>query len=263
MLDTVNLRKLAKEFEIDEFTVLREYLQIHFLDRFYKIPKLSGVYFKGGTAIRLLFGSSRFSEDLDFSSRVEIPRLRNFLNSATKKLIPEFPGLKIKEVKTVEGYSAKLYLPTEISRQDLTVKLDFSRREVVKEKLTSPIETRLPISGVVLVEHLSKEELLAEKIRALVIRQKGRDLFDLWYLLSKNTRIDIRLMQKKFDLYDKKFSYEELKNIVENWDERDLEQDIRRFLPIPERRIIGELKRLTLEKLTARIDSNSKGLEFA
>lgn len=45
-----------------------------------------------------------------------------------------------------------------------------------------------PISPYPLVVHLSKEELLAEKIRALFVRGKPRDLFDLWFLLTKKSQ---------------------------------------------------------------------------
>ncbi|MFC1710146.1 nucleotidyl transferase AbiEii/AbiGii toxin family protein [Patescibacteria group bacterium] len=65
---------------------------------------------------------------------------------------------------------------------------DFSRRETILEPKTSPIETTLPIGAVSLINHLSEREILAEKIRAIYSRKKGRDLFDLWYLLSKKVK---------------------------------------------------------------------------
>jgi predicted nucleotidyltransferase component of viral defense system len=256
VIDVNTLNQLAKESEIDEFTLLREYLQIHFLDKFYRSSKLKKTYFKGGTAIRLLFGSSRFSEDLDFTAQLELSIIRSILNDTVRRLSSEFPEISIKDVKTIEGYSAKLYLPTELSRQSLTIKLDFSYRESAVESMVSPVETKLPIGTISLVEHLSAKEILAEKVRALLTRRKGRDLFDVWYLLSKKTVLDDNLVQKKPQTYKKKFLFEELISAIEKWSDEDIDQDLKRFLPVSDRKIILELKRLVLEKLDNKTKRN-------
>ena len=36
--------------------------------------------------------------------------------------------------------------------------------------------------------HLSEERILSEKFKALEFRQKGRDIFDIWWLLSRGIR---------------------------------------------------------------------------
>lgn len=249
MIDLNDLKQLAKRFEIDEFSVLREYLQIRFLDEFYKNHNLKNTYFKGGTAIRLLFGSSRFSEDLDFTTYESKEKLGTILVSVVNKLGSEFPSLTIKELNTIEGYSAKLYLPTEIAKHPLTIKLDFSQREKVVAPVTSPIETGLPIGAVSLVEHLSEKEILAEKVRALMARRKGRDLFDLWYLLSKGVSFDKDLIDNKLKFYGEKFQNEKLIEAIEQWGQKNIDQDLRRFLPLSQRKIIDQLKRVTLAKL--------------
>lgn len=46
----------------------REYFQHLFLSYFYRQEQTDKMYFKGGTALRFLYKSPRFSEDLDFSS---------------------------------------------------------------------------------------------------------------------------------------------------------------------------------------------------
>ena len=67
MITKKQIEDLSKHFQIDEFTIMREYLQILFLTYLYGEKEADKIFFKGGTAIRLLFGSTRFSEDLDFS----------------------------------------------------------------------------------------------------------------------------------------------------------------------------------------------------
>ena len=249
MIDTGTLTAVAKAGEMDEFTVLREYVQVQFLNSFYKNSQIKETYFKGGTALRLVFGSSRFSEDLDFTTRLDKQVIKRGVAEVVKTLQGELPKLGFKEMKTVQGYSIKLYLPTELSRQDLTVKLDFSMREKVLDPQVSPIETNLPVAVVSLVEHISDEEILAEKLRAIWSRRKGRDLFDLWFLLAKKVVMRQDIIEKKFEIDKAKFSVVELKKRINSWGEKDIDGDLRKFLPASQRRIIPELKRLCLEKL--------------
>ncbi len=178
MIDQNQRKQFAAKYQISEYTILREYVQILFLDEFYQNKIVKQTYFKGGTAIRLLFGSPRFSENLDFSSKQTSAILEKAVFSTVKNLRSVLPNLTVKNLKTLQGYSAKLYFPTEISSQPLTVKLDFSLRENILETTTGAVETELPIKILSVVEHLSEKELLAEKIHALINRRKGRDIFE-------------------------------------------------------------------------------------
>ena len=46
---------------------------------------------------------------------------------------------------------------------------------------------------------MNKKEILAEKVRA------ARDIYDLWFLLKKGTRFDLRLVNEKLRYYEKVF----------------------------------------------------------
>src|SRR3989338_11249233 len=71
MLNYDFLDKKARESKIDRITIFREYWQLLLLQRFYLTRGSEKLFFKGGTAIRFLLGSFRFSEDLDFTSTVK------------------------------------------------------------------------------------------------------------------------------------------------------------------------------------------------
>lgn len=249
MIDITTLKVLSQKNEIDNFTILREYLQVHLLDKLYKEKTLKNTYFKGGTCLRLVFGSSRFSEDLDFTTFESKDKIERILEKSVKNLALEFPNISFKQLKTLQGFSFKIYLPSELSSQPLTVRLDFSKRESVIEPMVSPIETSLPVLTTVVVDHLSQKEILAEKVRALSKREKGRDLFDFWFLLSKGVAFDEEFIRKKFEYYKEDFNLIKLIKKIKKWDEKDINDDLRRFLPISERKIIPELKRLVLSKL--------------
>src|SRR3990167_5165991 len=48
--------------------ILREYLQVKFLAWLYSRPAAKKLSFVGGTALRIIHGIDRFSEDLDFDN---------------------------------------------------------------------------------------------------------------------------------------------------------------------------------------------------
>jgi len=68
MITKSQIETLSKKYQIDGFTIMREFLQLTLLNYLYQHVKGGQIYFKGGTAIKLLLGSPRFSEDLDFST---------------------------------------------------------------------------------------------------------------------------------------------------------------------------------------------------
>lgn len=74
MLTKEQLNQTAEDFLTDTFTILREYIQLLFLNYFYQEKKAEGVYFKGGTCLRLILSSPRFSEAVGYA----FARRRNF-----------------------------------------------------------------------------------------------------------------------------------------------------------------------------------------
>src|SRR4030066_850711 len=71
MLNYAFIEQKAKESQIDKITIFREYWQLLILQKIYLTRGSEHFIFKGGTAIRFLFGSFRFSEDLDFTLTVK------------------------------------------------------------------------------------------------------------------------------------------------------------------------------------------------
>ncbi|MBN3033749.1 MAG: nucleotidyl transferase AbiEii/AbiGii toxin family protein, partial [Candidatus Saganbacteria bacterium] len=68
MITIETLEKLARQYQTSVFpNLVREYFQHEFLSDLYKLPGAEKLMFKGGTALRIIYGSPRFSEDLDFS----------------------------------------------------------------------------------------------------------------------------------------------------------------------------------------------------
>jgi len=250
MITEEQLRELSKRFKIDTFTMLREYIQIVFLKNLYNYNESNNIYFKGGTAIHFFLGSFRFSEDLDFSTTISGKTLLNLLVKIVKDQQLEIPEIKLNQIQQKRNsLTARLNYYVEKINYPATVKLEFSLREKPLTKKISILETKYPITPYPLVVHLDWEEILAEKVRAILIRAKGRDIFDLWFLLSKNINFNQEYINKKLRWYKKIFSYTEFIKKLKGMDPGTIESDLRQFLPSTHRKITKNLVALALEKL--------------
>ena len=248
MISNNILQDISDKNGIDRYSVLREILQISFLEEVYKIPKSKYLIFKGGTALKVLFGSNRYSEDLDFTTSLDSKEINTLTELAVEQLQKEYPKLSIKNLTTLAGISKKVSLPIDIAPQQLTIKLDFSQREDVILPKSGTIYTNLPITTSSVIQHLSDEEILAEKYRAIINRVKGRDLYDFLFLLKKGVKFNLKLVKKKLNYYNERYEPSRFVEKVNNWDNKELDNDIRRFLPLKDRTIIPEIKSLLLEK---------------
>lgn len=207
MLLKNQLNQHALDWQIDEFTVFREYLQLLFLHYLYQEKSAGKIYFKGGTCLRLLYGSPRFSEDLDFSTLLSVKVIKEIINKVFRNLQKEMPASQL-----VFVWQGKKFLRYKIKCQNpefkypLNIKIDFSLEKTVLPPNVNPIKTNLQINFLPLVLYFKKEEILAEKVRAFLTRKKGRDIFDLWFLLQNGVFLELKLVQQKLKSVNKVFN---------------------------------------------------------
>jgi predicted nucleotidyltransferase component of viral defense system len=126
------------------------------------------------------------------------------------------------------------------------VRIDVNRRpepvETRRELVTSEYDDVRPF----VVTVLTLEHLMAEKVRALLVRGKPRDLYDLWLLLSQGVSPDQALIERKLALYEMTFSTEALEEALirvrADW-ERDLRPLLPQFVAFEDvRRVVESLK---------------------
>lgn len=250
MINREQIKELSQKYSIDEFSVIREYLQVLFLSALYEEKGSMKIYFKGGTALRLLFKSFRFSEDLDFTTLKTNGEMKKILANVIRKINLIVPNIELKEVKAgMKSLTGFLRYKTEDLKYPLNIHLEFSLREKPLTEKDVILETLFPVSPYPVVKCLSWEEILAEKIRALMCRTKGRDLFDIWYLLSKGIEIDWKMVDMKMKFYDKEADSNDIKNKIKKMDQKKLKIDLGKFLPLNQRKIADNIQELLLEKL--------------
>lgn len=218
MLNKEELKDISRATRLKLHQQEKHYIQTIVLNSIYS--SLSNeLVFKGGTALFFCFGLNRFSEDLDFTMQKEI-NIEKLKERIKKDL--ELWGIKnkISEVKENKisvsfkiGAEGPLY-SKEIER--CFVNIEISKREEVENFEVKEIKTIYPDIFPFTICIMKKEEVLAEKIRTILTRNYVRDLYDFYFLIKQNTRVDFELVNKKLFYYNKKFDkHEFLKKIDE------------------------------------------------
>lgn len=243
MISDTQLEQLSQYFKIDKFTIFCEYLQILFLNYFYKEKLAEKIYFKGGTCLHLYYNSPRFSEDLDFSTTLSEKRIKDLLKKIMKNFQLEIPEASLNFIyRGKKSLRFRLKYQSKSLKYPQTIRLDFSLEKIFLEPNILSLKTKFPIAFFSLVSCQKEEEILTEKIRAFLWRGKGRDIFDLWYLLDKGILLNQKLLEKKLKTANLKFDKNSFLEKIKNYPEKKIYFDLAKFLPTNYRKIIPKLK---------------------
>ncbi len=212
-----NIRKTGLFYEE------KEYLQYIFL---YEISSWAEHFtFKGGTCLRICYGSQRASEDLDFNTDFPPAKLREMISTSLQGFtllnIPHTTSMK-KEREGNLRFEIRFQGPLFQGHPESTntLKIDFNKRKVYcpVAKVVSKLFSDVPPFTIMIME---KQEILAEKIRALFMRAESRDAYDVWWLLNQGVILNKKLLQLKLDEEKKQFRSLKLPSVEEY--HRDLE----------------------------------------
>ena len=197
--------------ENDHFNkyILKEYIQLmtlNFLSSSVYVRKLA---FIGGTNLRLVSGIDRFSEGLDFDckdfSRQEFTEMTNevicFLNRSGLNAQP-----RDKDNERLSAYRRSIYFPELLFDMDLSghreerflLKIETQDQQISYQPVLANIQGcgyffpfPVPPDGV----------LCSMKIAAMLSRAKGRDFYDLMFLLSR-TQPDYDFLEKRCGIHN-------------------------------------------------------------
>jgi hypothetical protein len=172
--------------------VAREYLQARILRALQSAGAFVPLAFHGGTALRFLYTTPRYSEDLDFALERdrEMYGFRDYLRTIQQAMEAEGyeVALKVSDQKTVHSafvrFPGLLYDVGLSPHQDerLAIKLEVDTNPPAGAGLATTVVRR---HVILQLQHHDRASLLAGKLHAILQRPylKGRDLYDLlWYL---------------------------------------------------------------------------------
>ncbi len=171
--------------------ILREYLQYKILEIIFNAPQGAKLAFIGGTALRILYGAGRFSEDLDFDNfGLSEAEFRDLIGSIEKKLRLEGYAVSV-EVTTAGALRCRIKFLDLLHREGLS---GHANQKILAQLDTTPhdfkyapdIKTLNKFDVFTQVRATPPDILLAQKIYAVFNRARlmGRDFYDIVFLLS-------------------------------------------------------------------------------
>lgn len=173
--------------------VLKEYLQLMILDYLSSTPTIQKMVFIGGTNLRLVKGIDRFSEDLDFDCKdLSKEEFVEMTNGVIRFL--ERSGLRVeakdKENPKLTAFRRNIHFPELLF--DLGLSGHKEERFLIKVESQdqqvgySPVVKNIKGCGFFFPFPVPSDGVLCSmKIAAMLARAKGRDFYDLMFLLSQ------------------------------------------------------------------------------
>ena len=223
---------IARESRFDRY-MLKEYLQLLILDHLVTTSYFGKLTFIGGTNLRLVQGIDRFSEDLDFDCK----DLSEADFMAMTDSVVQYLRLNNVEVETrdnqnphLTAFRRNLYFPQMLFNLGLTghrdermlVKIEAQDQGVLYQPVVANINRMGFFFGV---QVPPVDVLCAMKFAAILARQKGRDFYDVIFLLSK-TKPNMDFLRARAGIS----SVEELKlALTQRLQDGDLNQKKRDF----------------------------------
>lgn len=167
--------------------------------------------FKGGTCLYKLYKLNRFSEDLDFTVEngfkpkdffARLPHIFSLFNINCSVKVESFQH----SINVYLEINGPLYDGGKESRSRLILNIS-SREKVLFSPLRIPYQSFYQEVRPFDIYAMEEKEILAEKVRTVYQREKARDVYDIWYLLTaKKVPVDFTLVQKKLAHINLKFS---------------------------------------------------------
>ena len=236
MLSRDNLEKFTKQGQTSVQNVVREYCQHLFLSFLYKNPGSEKLLFKGETALRIIFKSPRFSEDLDFTG-VDITHkeIEEIFTNTLANIEKTGMAVHVEEAtETTGGYLGIAVFEAYDMKINLQIEVSLRRGKKVKTTRALIVNDYIPAYTLV---HLGLEDIIAGKLEALVDRHKPRDFYDYFFLLSG----DYPPARKK----------EHLKTVLKllQKQETNFQTELKKFLPISHTMHLRNFRKILEQKI--------------
>ncbi|MBN2251974.1 MAG: nucleotidyl transferase AbiEii/AbiGii toxin family protein [Candidatus Altiarchaeota archaeon] len=181
--------------------IVREYVQNILLASIYRKRKGHRLYFMGGTALRYCYRLPRFSEDLDFNTeKMSFEEFREMAQDAADQAQLEGFRTQTKYERRNTLFTAEIGFPevmkdygvTDMRGIGLMVKLEVNRPDW-PQKTQAQVLSYYGLNYTATV--MSEQNLITEKLLALLNRDMGRDVYDLLFMLRRKFPFDPEILK--------------------------------------------------------------------
>ncbi|MBV9575106.1 MAG: nucleotidyl transferase AbiEii/AbiGii toxin family protein [Gammaproteobacteria bacterium] len=238
------LTKYKCSSEQDFTNALKEIFQEIALLGLWRAKFYEKAAFYGGTALRILYGLDRFSEDLDFTLLQTDDQFDLYAyNQAIIQELNSF-GFKVtveKKIKNIASNIESAFIKATTKKQLIIIEADSEIIERIHHMHTIKIKMEIDINppgqfntevkNVLLpipfsIKTLTQPDLFAGKLHATLCRPwqtrvKGRDWYDLVWYIARNIPVNLhhlkdRLIQSKAWHANKQFTLNDLLKMLSN-----------------------------------------------
>jgi len=247
MVNIEELKKYYPNLRGFDRSILREYLQYKILDIIFKSTAGAKLSFLGGTAIKICYGSARFSEDLDFDNFNLSEKEFRALSSAIKKEL-SYEGYET-EIRNVFKGAFRCYIKipkilyenklSDMENEKILIQIDTAAHGFAYKPddfLLNNFEIFRNIKAT------PADIILSQKAAAIFGRKraKGRDFYDMVYLMGI-TDFNFEYLDFKFGIKNKAKLKEDLFKKTKDLNFKELTRDCLPFLinPDDEKRILS------------------------
>jgi len=232
MITKKELIEITKKSELNLYQQEKEYLLKLFLYVYYR--KFEDAVFKGGTAIRFAKNLNRFSEDLDFNITISPEEFQKQVELVLKEIKKiDIKNSFLKKELFEESFSCEiafqgpLYNGTNQTRNKFRIDAG-TRTGTLNKPVWKVIESEYPETKErFAMKMMDIKEILCEKVISMFQRNKGRDIYDTWFLLNAGVELDKNLLKKK--LKKEKLNKKDFTTEIEY--SRDLKYLVPRIIP--------------------------------
>lgn len=219
MIKKDELRKIAAGKNLSVENAEKDYLLELLLYSIYS--QFSDTFLlKGGSALYKFYNLNRFSEDLDFVLNKKKIDLTKVLNKTLKSISLVGIGGGIKNIEKYKNeinirlnFKGPLYNGSKESLAFVALNISLREKPVqIKKELLIPSYKEIPSFEVFV---MGAQEIFSEKVRAILTRNKARDIYDFWFLLKRGIKPELSLINKKLKIYKLKFSQNEFIRRIE------------------------------------------------
>lgn len=234
---------------MDESYLVKDHLQDVLLAALYNSIQEAGVLiFKGGTAIRKIYGVDRYSDDLDFNlNRTKLTTapdafIRTLRDRSMAQLSPLYAARMY--MHKAHGFSYSIDAMLEgIDQGTAKIHIEISDG---KTYLPSVEKRILTPDATYFASVMDMNEIIAEKIRAIYTRRDigniARDLIDIDFLAATGGRFNLELANEKLnDVNHKPFSLSTFSARIKLVTESRWQSDLGRIMKrVPDREEVIE-----------------------
>jgi predicted nucleotidyltransferase component of viral defense system len=189
---------------MDNEYIVKEYFQDILLSAIYNsIQEADLLVFKGGTAIRKIYGIDRYSDDLDFSlndKKLTVPAddfIYDLRDKCIAMLSPLYDAKMHIHGSQMAWYHIDAALKDNASRS-AKIHIEISTGKIYRACLEKRVITP---DTTYFASVMDINEIISEKIRAVYTRRNventARDMVDIAFLIARGGKFDLKLADEK------------------------------------------------------------------